>query len=216
MIFIKKSKPIDLIYVEGPGNIVESLKRWHIKENFSVHTSLNFSGQLFDFCKNNNLKTLAVSSGTEAKGRVEFESFSAFSKPKIMINGSLGYHFSQTLYGLYLIGLCLRYRPKYLHITSGVTHWFVLAPIKLIGVKIFPQFHNTFWAKGFLPSGKIKLLLLKLDAWFLKYIAAGATCCSLEIKRQIEEITKHKNCPTYVFKPQFYRNTVKVFRLISY
>jgi glycogen synthase len=204
MSLFKHTKPIDAIYVEGPGNIVESLTRWYNKQDFISETSLTFSGQVFDFFKNNHFNSLAISHFPENK-HVEFENFSAFSKPKMMLGGSLGYHLSQFVYGLYLIGVCLKYRPKYLHITNGVTHWFVLAPLKLLGIKIFPQFHNTFWAKGFPPSSKIKHLLLKLDAWFLTHIADAAICCSPEIKRQIEEITHNENCPTFVFKAQFYR-----------
>lgn len=100
----------------------------------------------------------------------------------------------------------IRVKPKYLHITSGVTHWFVLAPLKLFGIKIFPHFHNTFWAKGYPPQGKLQRILLALDALFLNYIATSVTCCSPEVKRKIEEITHHKSCPLYVFKAQYYRS----------
>jgi glycogen synthase len=204
MSLFKRSKPIDAIYVEGPGDIVESLTRWHQQEDFISETSRTFSGQVFDFFKKQGFNSLAISHFPQKK-HVAFEQFAAFSQPKMMLNGALGYHFSQILYGFYLLGVALKYRPTYLHITNGVTHWFMLAPLKLLGIKIFPQFHNTFWAKGFPPSGNIKLFLLKLDAWFLSHIADAAICCSPEIKRQIEEMTHGNNCPTFVFKAQFYR-----------
>lgn len=193
------------MYVEGAGDIVEALTRWHKQEDVLTETSKTFSGQVFDFCKKNKLNTLAISAFHQHK-RVEVEGFSAYSKPKLTLRGGLGYHLSQMLYGSKIVATAIRHRPTYLHMTNGVTHWFMLAPLKLLGIQVFPQFHNTFWAKGYLPIGKIQRLLLKLDAWFLTHIATGAICCSPEIQLQIAEMTNGKSCPTYLFKAQFYKS----------
>ena len=198
-----KSNKIDLIYIEGTGDIVEALTRWHNQEDVLTETSRTFSGQVFDFCRKNELNTLAISSFNEKKS-VKYENFRAHSKPKIILNGSFGYHLSQIIHGLRIIGTLIRYRPKYVHITNGTTHLFILAPLKLLNIKIFPQFHNTFFAKGYPPKRIFQLLLLKLDAWFLTHIADAAICCSPEIQRQIIEITNGKNCPIYLFSAQFY------------
>lgn len=193
------------MYVEGTGDIVEALTRWHKQEDVLTETSKTFSGQVFDFCKKNNLNTLAISAFHQAK-RVEVEGFTAYSQPKLTLGGGLGYHLAQMLYGLKIVATAIRHRPRYLHITNGATHWFMLAPLKLLGIQLFPQFHNTFWAKGYPPTGNIQRLLLKLDAWFLTHIATGAICCSPEIQHQIAEMTQGNSCPTYLFKAQFYKN----------
>ena len=200
------SKKIDLMYVEGTGDIVEALTRWHKQEDVLTETSKTFSGQVFDFCKKNNLNTLAISAFHQVK-RVEVEGFTAYSQPKLTLQGGLGYHLAQMLSGLKIVATAIRHRPRYLHITNGATHWFMLAPLKLLGIQLFPQFHNTFWAKGYPPTGKIQRLLLKLDAWFLTHIATGALCCSPEIQHQIAEMTQGNSCPTYLFKAQFYRKS---------
>lgn len=204
MALFYSSKPTDLMYVEGPGNIVEALSRWHNQEDLLSETSLTFSGQVFDFCKENNFKTVAISAFPKSNA-VEYKNFSAFSKPKLMLKGSLGYYLSQVLYGLYLIGLAIKYKPKYFHVTNGSTFFFMLAPLKLLGIEVFPQFHNTLWVKGYPPTSKVTRFFLALDAWFLKRVSTAAFCCSPEIKNQIQEITQSKNCPTHVFKAQFYR-----------
>lgn len=200
------SKKIDLMYVEGTGDIVEALTRWYKQEDVLTETSKTFSGQVFDFCKKNKLNTLAISAFHQAK-RVEVEGFTAYSQPKLTLRGGIGYHLAQMLYGLKIVATAIRHRPRYLHITNGATHWFMLAPLKLLGIQLFPQFHNTFWAKGYPPTGKIQRLLLKLDAWFLTHVATGAICCSPEIQHQITEITQGNSCPTYLFKAQFYRKS---------
>jgi glycogen synthase len=201
---LTSSKPIDLIYIEGPGNIVDSLKLWHNNNEVLTVTSLTFSGQVFDFCKRNNLNTLAIS-WHQTPDSIELENFTAVNLPKKILGGGLGYHVSQIMYGLRLLWLILRHQPKHVHITSGVTYLFLLAPLKLFNIKIYPQYHNTFWTKGYPPSNKIHKILLFFDAWFLKNVATAAMCCSLEVKRQIESITNNQNCPVYVFKPQFNR-----------
>ena len=58
---------VDLIYMEGSGDVVEALTRWHKQEDVITETSRTFSGQVFDFCKENNLKTLAISAFSEKK-----------------------------------------------------------------------------------------------------------------------------------------------------
>ena len=202
----KTEKIIDLIYIERIGDVVEALTCWYNQEDVITETSRTFSGQVFDFCKKNKLNTLVISAFEENK-QVDFGVFSAYSRPKLLLKGGIGYHLSQIWYGLKILVTVIRYQPKYLHITNGATHWFILAPLKLFGIKIYPHFHNTFWAKGYPPTGKIQRLLLKLDSWFLKHIASAAICCSPEIARQIQEITNNQNCPTYVFKAQFYASS---------
>lgn len=203
----KIQSPVDLIYMEGPGDIVEALSQWHADKDFISHTSITFSAQVFEFGKKNNLNTLAISALDADDKEVIFDQFAGFSKRKWLPNGTLGYYLSQIAYGLKIIYWAIKYKPKYLHIVNGATFWFILAPLKLLNIKIYPQFHNTLWAKGFPPTGKVKRILLKLDAWFFNNIATEALCCSPEIKRQIEEICKNNNCPIHVFKAQFYRHS---------
>jgi glycogen synthase len=197
-----KTPPIDLMYIEGNGGIVDALSTWHAKEDVMSETSLTFSSQVFDFCKANNFTTLAVSA-YKSSAQIHLDNFYAFSEPKLQLSGSLGYYLSQFLYAIKIMYWALKFKPTYLHITSGATFWFLLAPLKLLGIKIFPQLHNTLWAKGFMPKSYIKVLFLTLDAWFFKHIASGVICCSPEVKRQVEAITANKSCPIYVFKPQF-------------
>ena len=172
---IAPQKTIDLIYIEGTGDIVEALTRWHNKEDMLTETSRTFSGQVFDFCRTNKLNILAISSFNQEKS-VCFDGFSAYSQKKTMWSSGIRYHLSQILYGLKLVAITIRYRPKYLHVTNGTAYLFMLAPLKLFGVKIFPHFHTALWAKGFPPTRTSHKLLLSLDAWFLTHIATSVMC----------------------------------------
>ena len=198
------TKKTDLIYFEGPGDIVEAFSKWKNQQDVLTETSRTFSSQVFDFCKNNQLNSLFVSTFADKK-QDTFLNLTAKNIPKKIWAGGLGYHLSQCLYGLQIIGVCLKHRPRYLHITSGVTHWFMLAPLKLLGIKVFPQFHNTLWPKGFAPTNAKDKLILALSAWFLRHIADATVCCSPEIRSQINQISDNPKCPDIQFRAQFYR-----------
>ena len=194
----------DLVYIEGPGDIVEAFSKWKNQQDVLTETSRTFSSQVFDFCKNNQLNSLFISTFSEKK-QAAFLNLSAENIPKKVFSGGLGYHLSQCWYGLRIIGVCLKHRPRCLHITSGVTHWFMLAPLKLLGIKIFPQFHNTLWPKGFAPTGAKDKAILALTAWFLKHIADATICCSPEIRSQINQISDNPTYADIQFRAQFYR-----------
>ena len=198
------TKKTDLIYFEGPGDIVEAFSKWKNQQDVLTETSRTFSSQVFDFCKNNQLTSLFFSTFADTK-QDTFLNLTAQNIPKKIWAGGLGFHLSQCLYGLRIIGVCLKHRPCYLHITSGVTHWFMLAPLKLLGIKIFPQFHNTLWPKGFAPTNAKDKLILALSAWFLRHIADATICCSPEIRSQINQISDNPKCLDIQFRAQFYR-----------
>ena len=197
-------KKFDMIYVEGPGDLVESFRRWNNKEDVITETSRTFSGQLFDFCKSNKLKTYAISYCNDVK-QVEVDGFRVENRPKLSLKKGFFYHIAQVLYGLWVVGIAIRYRPKYLSLTSGVTYWFVLLPVKLLGVQIIPQLHNTLWPKGYPPSSFFKRFLLALDGLFFRYIATKTLCVSPEIRRQLETVSGVNNRPIELFYAQFYR-----------
>jgi len=202
-----RNKKFDLIYIEGPGDLVESFRRWYNKEDVITETSRTFSGQFFDFCKEKQLKTYAISYCNNVK-QEETADFYVENRPKINLNMNVGilYHLVQILYGLWIVGIVIRYRPKYLSLTSGVTYWFILAPIKLLGIKIIPQLHNSLWPKGFRPQGWGKRIQLALDGWFFRHIVSNVLCVSPELKRQVQSISGIENTKVTVFFPQFNQN----------
>ena len=151
------------------------------------------------------MSAYALSYHAERK-QVSTDQFLIENRPKPFPGGGgIRYHLSQILYGLQIVATAIRYRPRFLNVTSGVTYWFMLAPLKLFGIKLVAHMHNCFWPIGFPPSGLVKRTLLALDAWFFRHIAFAVLCVSPEIERQIDTIAGNKHCPVYQFRGQFYR-----------
>jgi glycosyltransferase involved in cell wall biosynthesis len=192
------------MYVEGPGDIVESFRRWNNKEDVLTETSRTYSGQFFDFCKNNNLQTLAISYHENADAEITPQ-FRIENIPKKILGKGPLYHFSQVLYGLRIMVIALKHRPKYLDITSGVTYWFVLSPLKLFGIKIVSHLHNCLWPVGYPPTRLVPRILIFLDSLFFRYIADITLCISPEVQRQVEEIAKPAHGRIYQFRARYTR-----------
>lgn len=200
-----QSTKIDLMYIEGDTDIVGSLQRWVQNKTVESETSITFSSQVFEFCDRHNFNTLAVSHSSKLASWVS-GNFLAENSPKTFMSGGIGYHFSQFLYGIKILAKTLVARPRYLHITSGLTHLVLLTPLKWAGIKTVLHFHNGFWSKGSEPPrGLIKQWVLKSEGWYLGRVAHAAVCVSPEIKQQIAQISHQHNPNIYLFKPQFNR-----------
>lgn len=202
-----KKRRLDVLYVEGTGGIVEALERWHDRKDILSETSRTFSGQVFDFCEKHGLNTMAISAYEKRRKSTPIDGFSAVTIPKWGPNRGILYHAAQILYGFEILAICFWLRPRYLHITNAPTHWFMLAPLRLVGVKICAHLHNTLWPRGYPPSGRVRRWLLALDAWFFRRIAHVALCCSKEVEHQIVGLTEGKACPIVIFTAQFNRGS---------
>ncbi|WP_240342610.1 glycosyltransferase family 4 protein [Methylococcus sp. EFPC2] len=199
-----RSGAFDVMYVEGPGDIVESFLRWHSQQDVVTETAITFSGQFFDYCEQNSLRAYAVSYSNDTR-KESTEQFRVENRPKRIFGAGALYHFSQIVYGLSILATAIRVRPKALHVTSGVTYWFVLAPLKLLNIRIVPHFHNALWPKGNRPRDPIKRVLLALDGWFIKNIAFASVCVSPEVERQIKQLAKTDKISVNQFCAQFHR-----------
>jgi len=199
-----KKTGFDTIYVEGPGDIVEAFRRWNKQEDVLTETSRTFSSQFFEFCHANNLSAYVLSHSKLLK-KESNDQFLVENQPKPLLGNGVKYHLSQIFYGLQIVYTAIRYQPRSVHITSGVTYWFVLAPLKLFGIQVNAHLHNAILPNGQLPEGLGKRTLLALDGWFFRRVAFSAFCVSPALEQQIKIISGSDHCPVYQFRSQFFR-----------
>lgn len=202
----------DLLYVEGPGDVVEAFERWSRQEDVITETSRTYSSQFFDFCRKYELRTCAMSYCSQAKWASD-ERFWVENRPKPLAGAGIRYHLAQILYGLFIVVKAARLRPKSINITSGVTYWWVLAPLRLLGIHLIAHMHNCLWPNGYRPSSFSGRLLLAMDGWFFRRVASAVVCVSPEIERQIKRIAGEKHCPVFQFRGQFYRQDFEAPKL---
>src|SRR5580658_1941308 len=90
-----------ILYAIGPGNVVDSYRKWSAGQDCNSETSLTFSGQFFDFCR--------------ARGVLHDGAFTVENRPKPLANPrGVFFHLNQIWYGLSIIAAALRFKADVL------------------------------------------------------------------------------------------------------
>jgi glycosyltransferase involved in cell wall biosynthesis len=199
----RRENHLDVMYFEGPGDIVESFEAWQRGGDVDSQTSLTFSGHFLDFCKSEGLRA-RVYSHHEQRRRVRADRLWVETRPSPYSGSGWKHRFDKLYRGLFILLAATRYRPDDLHVTSGVTYWILLAPLRLIGIRIVAHMHNALWPQGFPPKTFSARVKRWMDAWFFRSIAHAALCVSPTLEHQIRQIAGSKVCQVLQFRAQFY------------
>lgn len=193
----------DILYCEGPGDIVAAYMSWKQGRGHSSETSLTFSGQVFEFCRLQCRSLCAISYCARSETIVD-PGYVVMNLPRWRINvPKIGYDFSLFLYTLRLLLLALRIRPKVILVASGVTGWHVCSLLRLSGARLVPVLHNTLWPEGWRPSGPIACLRRWTYSFFWKRCVSLTLVVSLAARRQVEEVLHGLSRPILLFRPSF-------------
>ena len=191
-------KERDILYCEGPGDIVASYATWKRGGDFTKETAVTFSGQFFEFCRREHLTFHAVSYCARAETVVD-DTCTVSNLPRQRIRlPKIEYELSVFLYAARLLLLALRVRPKVILVASGVTDWVYLAVLRLSGAKIVPILHNTLWPEGFRPKPGLRQRAYRFvwQRWVCLTLAVSPACA-----RQVQSVAGP--VPVTVFKPSF-------------
>ena len=181
------AKPHRIFYALGPGDVVSSYRHWRDGKRVATETSLTWSGQFFDFCRTAGHRGYAVSSHADAQRLVDGP-ISVENRPKRPFRGGIQYHLSQALYAISIVATAVRWRADTAFVDSGTTHWLLLAPLKLAGIRIIGVLHNVPWPAGFKPTGLTQRLFLATEGLFWRHIATAVISVSPEGVRQVREL----------------------------
>jgi glycogen synthase len=165
----------------GPGNIVAAQRKQLAGDSSAItETSIIFSGQLYEYCRQRGIEALFTSSNNTADELV--------APPVTLINvprpwdGSRGwrFHLGRMVYAIRLARIARAFGADFALIDSGTTYFFALAMFALSGIQVAVNFHNVRWPQGFEPRGFVGRAIRSLDSWFFRRIAIGAVGCSPE------------------------------------
>jgi glycogen synthase len=191
-------KARDILFCEGPGDIVSSYATWKRGADFTKETSVTFSGQFFEYCRVERLTFHAISYCPRAETIVD-EIGTVANLPRRSIRlPKIGYELTVFLYALRLLLLALRVRPRVIIVTSGVTDWAYLPILRLSGAKIVPLLHNTLWPEGFRPKVGLRQTVFR---WVWRRCVRSTLAVSPACARQVQAVAG--SVPVSVFKPSF-------------
>ncbi|OLE06403.1 MAG: hypothetical protein AUI36_42300, partial [Cyanobacteria bacterium 13_1_40CM_2_61_4] len=195
--------PRRILYALGPGDVVHAYREWRAGREFTAETSITYSSQFFDYCRQTGTEAFAVSSHPR-KEVVRDGRFVVENRPKRFANaGGALYHLSQLHYAASILWTALRHRPGAVIVDSGTTHWFLLAPLRIAGIPVIASMHNVLWAPGFPPSQTARRLLLWLAGWFWRHVAQATLCVSPECERQVHTIAGKPRGRVFQHRAQF-------------
>jgi glycogen synthase len=193
----------DVLYCEGPGDIVAAYKSWKGGGDHLSETGVTFSGQVFEFCRLENLTLYAVSCCARAETLTD-DRYIVVNKPRWFINiPKIGYDLTLLLHSLRLLVLVLRIRPKVILMNSGVTGWGALSLFRLTGAKIVPVLHNTLWPEGYPPSGLIAAARRRIEGFLWRRCVWLTIVVSPAARRQVEIVSGVCPKPILVMRPSF-------------
>lgn len=195
-----------ILYAIGPGDVVRAFHDWRKSEITSSETSLTFSGQFFDFCRDSHIQCWAISSndlvGYVDDGLIRVENRP--KKPRGNLSG-VRFHTRQLRYGLSILASALRFNADLVIVDSGTTHWFVLSAYRVFGLKIVNNFHNAIWPAGYPPNRLKDRLINFLDGLYLRWMSDASMGVSPECQRQAESIAR-TSLKFFQFRPQYLSN----------
>jgi glycogen(starch) synthase len=191
----------DVLYCEGPGDIVPSYASWKRGIDYPSETSVTYSGQFFEYCRLEKLTFHAVSYCARAESVFD-ETCTVSNLPRRNLRiPKIGYELTVFLYALRLLMLALRERPKTIYIDSGVTDWPYLALLWMSGAKIVLILHNTVWPEGFRPTGIGAKLRHPIFRFVWRHCIWHTLAVSTACGRQVAAIAG--NVPVTVFKGSY-------------
>jgi glycosyltransferase involved in cell wall biosynthesis len=188
----------DILYCEGPGDIVAAHAAWAARGNFIGETSVTFSEQLFECCRLERLTFHAVSHCGRAES-VETPMGTVANVPRWNFRiPKIGYELTVFVYALRLLLLAMRVRPRLIFISAGVMDWAYLPLLRLSGANLAPILHNTLWPEGFRPPvglrQRIYGFVWRRCVWLT--LAVSPACA-----RQVQSVAG--DVSVSVFRPNF-------------
>lgn len=198
-------RDVDVLYAIGPGDAVRAFSVWLKNEEDVTQPPRTFSGQFFDLCRELDLRASVISShgrpARECAGNVCVENV-----PKAGGRAAgLRYHAREVLYGIRLARRALRSRARVLIVDSGTTHWFVLAPLPLLGVRVIASLHNGLHPYGEKPRWGMRRVVHALDGLFWNRAVDSAVCVSEAVARQVRERSAKLADRIFIHRPMYRR-----------
>ena len=192
-----------MLYVAGPGDVASTYTFWCSGEQDPKESNMTYSGQFFSTIDRLGYAGYVISTHKKTI-YVEDGDYIVEHRPNLANSqNGLSFHLGQIRYGFGLIRTAIAYKADYMVISSG-THWFMLWPLKLWGIKVIPTIHCVIWPK----YGKRKWVTKMIDAvngLFLRFGTEKVIVVSQEIAKQLNKLGVPKQ-KIHQFSPYYPRD----------
>mgnify|MGYP003585077884 CR=1 FL=1 len=198
--------PLRIFYASaGRANLIRSHEYWAKGEENPDEVALTFSGQVEEAATRLGAALLMVSDRADG-GRLEDGAIRIEHLVRPKDASGLGFYINGLRYALTLVRRARRFRADIALVDTGVMPFFMLSLFRLAGIKVVPILHNTLWAEGFRPTGKLARLVMALDRLFWRRGPAFVLAVSSAIERQLRCTAGAVAYPIRPIRAQFVRD----------
>lgn len=188
----------------GRANLIRSHQFWASGKENPDEVALTFSGQVEEAASRLGAALLMISDrgdgGVLDDGAIRIEHL---SRPPDA--AGLGYYVNGLRYALQLVRRAKQFRADIALVDTGVAPFFALWLFRLAGIKVAPILHNTLWAEGFPPTGRLRRLVMALDRTFWRRAPSFLLVVSPAIERQVRSTAGAVAYPVRHIRAQFVR-----------
>lgn len=196
-----RRKSLRVFFVAGPGDVIGTYQHWRRRLDDPSEVALTYSGQFFDACHELGAEAWVIASHSSA-GCVHDCRFRVEHRPNRFREArGAWYHIGLLIYSIGLARSAIRFRAAVVIVDAPCCLAFAM--LRLLGVKIVPTMHNTFWPAGSRPHRWKQQLLQKMYGWFWRHVPFATICVSAECERQIRELAGTPRGPVYEVRAQY-------------
>ena len=190
-----------VVMLEGPGDVVQAYEHWRRGRADPSQTHVTWTSQFLDTCTAEGIHAFLLSWNSRAADASHGD-VAVQNRPMTWPNsrGAL-FHVSRAIYTLRLMITAVRFRADCLIVTSGV-NWFLLSPLRLLGVRVVPHLNCVMWRTNAHPPRSVRILRC-LDRLFFRFCCTKFASMSDEISSQVRELATPNSPHEYRVLPYY-------------
>ena len=173
-----------VLYFAGPGDIVSTYEYWNKGVDDPTETNVTYSGRFFSLCKKKSMSAYVVSTNRNIKSLINGAVTVEHRPNNLDQKGGFLFHAGQLMAGIRMVFKAITWKADYVIVSSG-THWFLLWPLALLGIKIIPTIHCVIRPK-YKKRNVVNKCIDYFNGLFFKYVADEIMSASKEITRQLK------------------------------
>lgn len=196
-----RSRPPRILFLDGPGDLIGSFRRWRAGEQYPGETAATYSGQFFEVATRLRARVHAIAWPGDRE-RVEDGEFVIEHRPRVWSAArGAAFHAAQALWASDLMAVALRFRPDVVMLVDTPPP-FLFAPLGAGGTRVVVALHNTLWPAHHPPSGLARLMA-RANGWFFRNVADATLALSPECERQVRSMAGSLRGSIEQYRPRF-------------
>src|SRR5919112_6469458 len=141
------TRPLRILYAAGPGNVAGTYDHWKAGRDDPSQVAVTYSGHFYDVVRELAAQAVVISSNVERRTlvdgnvRIENRPFPSWAR------GGALFHVARAWWAIRLV-LTAVTRGVDAAVVSTCDHWWLLRPMRWMGIAVIPSLHCVIRAKG--------------------------------------------------------------------